>query len=184
MTHQYLTVEEVAEYLRLHEETVRRMTREGTLPGRKVGRSWRYTKRELDAWVANQTDGNGTPYIICVDDDEDVLRYLRVVLEQHGCKTATTTRGRHGIQLANERTPNLVIIDLLMPEMDGAEVLRELRSRSPALPVIILTGHPDSKLLEQALPYSPFVLLAKPITPTKLMQTVHRQLGLATSQEG
>ena len=63
-----------------------------------------------------------------------------------------------------------------MDGMDGPEILREIRARCGDLPVIILTGYPDSDLMHEALQYSPLTLLAKPADPEKLISAARRAL--------
>ncbi len=80
--------------------------------------------------------------ILVVDDDPDILQFVRVNLELEGFEVASAAGGMEALEAARERPPDLVLLDVMMPEMDGLSVLRRLRShRATAnVPVIILTA--------------------------------------------
>lgn len=81
------------------------------------------------------------PYVLIVDDDPDILEGITTVLETRGYRLATARDGLECMERIHQETPDLVILDMLMPRMDGFAVIRELRSdpRYIGLPVIILT---------------------------------------------
>ena len=80
--------------------------------------------------------------ILVVDDDPDILQFVQMNLELEGFETSVAESGRAALQLARERPPDLVLLDVMMPEMDGLTVLRHLRNDPPTanVPVIILTA--------------------------------------------
>lgn len=80
--------------------------------------------------------------ILVVDDDPDILQFVQMNLELEGFETSVAEGGRAALQLARERPPDLVLLDVMMPEMDGLTVLRHLRNDPPTanVPVIILTA--------------------------------------------
>lgn len=80
----YLSVLEVAEMLGLHEESVRKLVREGRLPAFKAGRSWRFDQEELIAWRKRQRASGTGSRILVVDDDEDIREVIRITLEEAG----------------------------------------------------------------------------------------------------
>lgn len=172
-----LDAHEAAEYLRLNVQTLRRLVREKEIPGFKVGGAWRFKKSKLDEWVEGREAARLAPTILVVDDDEMVLAYLRRVLERKGLNVVAFGDGREALAWLDEHTPQLLISDLMMPGMSGAETLRKVRARHAFLPVILITGYPDSELLSQALEHSPFALLPKPVLPGKLIEAVRWALG-------
>lgn len=169
-----LNVHEAAEYLRVNEYTLRRLAREGVIPAFKVGRIWRFRKAALDQWAENQRKGmsNDLPRVLVIDDQEPARRFITDILEPEGFAVEVAESGARGLASLETRRPNLVFLDLLMPEMDGAEVLREIRTRFGDLPVVILTAYPDSEVMERTLPHSPVTLLAKPCTRDKILRCV------------
>jgi DNA-binding response OmpR family regulator len=80
------------------------------------------------------------PLVLVVEDDDDMLLGLRHNLEFEGYETAAATTGREALEVARKFSPDLALLDIMLPELDGFEVLRELRLASPALPVILLTS--------------------------------------------
>ena len=73
--------------------------------------------------------------------------------------------------------PDLVILDLMMAGINGAQFLRELRTTHPSLPVVVVTGYPDSDLMAKAMNYGPLLLLAKPVDTAQLTRTVTAVVG-------
>ncbi len=78
--------------------------------------------------------------ILVVDDERMICDLLRSVFSAHGHEVFTATNGREGLELFRQRKPRFTLLDLHMPEMDGIEVLHEIRKTSPDAPVIVLTG--------------------------------------------
>ncbi|MBZ5499833.1 MAG: response regulator [Acidobacteriia bacterium] len=78
--------------------------------------------------------------ILVIDDDEGITEMLRMVLERNGYEVITAANGRAGVRLYCNAPADLVISDILMPEMDGLEALKELRQRFPDLKLIAVSG--------------------------------------------
>lgn len=84
--------------------------------------------------------------ILCIEDDAEMIELIRLILEQQGYTVRGFTSGREGLEAARKQVPDLVLLDLMMPQMDGWEVLRSLR-RDPALsktPVVLVTAKAQS----------------------------------------
>ena len=82
------------------------------------------------------------PLILCVDDEQNILDLLTVNLEGAGYEVAAATCGRDALELAEQQTPSLVLLDLMLPDMSGMDVLKALRANpaTTAVPVVILTA--------------------------------------------
>jgi len=78
--------------------------------------------------------------ILCVDDNEQALSIRKFMLETKGYNVITCTNGRDAISTFNKGGVDLLLCDLMMPDMDGAEVLKHVKSRSPETPAIIFSG--------------------------------------------
>jgi CheY-like chemotaxis protein len=86
------------------------------------------------------------------------------------------------LQLLEECDPMAAVIDLHMPGLDGAEILREIRQRYGAVPVVVYTGDPEGELMTRALEFSPFTVLAKPCSADRLLETLRGLKGQADTQ--
>ncbi len=81
-----------------------------------------------------------TTRVLVIDDDPSVTSLLKRGLAYESYKVATASSGKEGLELARENPPDLVILDVMMPGMDGLEVCRRLRAVDPSLPIIMLTA--------------------------------------------
>ena len=78
--------------------------------------------------------------MLVIEDEPDLVRGLRDALEFEGFEILSAGRGREGIKLARERSPDLVLLDLMLPDMNGFSVCEEIRAGNPILPIIMLTA--------------------------------------------
>jgi excisionase family DNA binding protein len=173
-----LNAQQAAAFLGAHVETIRRLARRGGLPSFKVGKDWRFRREALVRWLEDQASSGGQPCVLVVDDDEGVRNTLARLLGRLGCRTRQATDGAAGLQEIAREAPDLVLLDLLMPAMTGPEFLRALRVTHPILPVVIVTGYPDSELMHEAARHGPLLLLAKPVDPDLLERTIRMVLGI------
>jgi CheY-like chemotaxis protein/two-component sensor histidine kinase len=110
--------------------------------------------------------------VLVVDDEPSILDVLEPVLRKEGFHVITARGGADALERMHARLPDVVILDLEMPGMDGAETLGKIRRTWGAVPVILHTAFPDSAKLERALESSPFTLLSKPCAPAQMIATV------------
>jgi PAS domain S-box-containing protein len=115
-----------------------------------------------------------TAHVLVVDDDGDVCEALRRVLEDNGFNVAVAAGGSEALQLLGQKTPDVVVLDLMMAGLDGPSTLKEIRKNLGSIPVILYTGYPDGDLMQRALESSPFTLLAKPCPPQRFVETVRQ----------
>ena len=172
-----ITLEEVADYLRVTKKTVYRLLESGRIPAIKVGRQWRFSKSAVDEWL--RANSVGIKANILVIDDEDVIRALfKETLEELGHKVVAVETASEGLELIRQRDFDLVFLDLKMPGMDGAELLRQLKTIKPELPVIIVTGYPEGDLMARALTYAPFGVMKKPVGEADIIAAARTTLRI------
>lgn len=176
-----LDVREAAAYLKLNEQTVRRLARERQIPGFKVGGSWRFKRSVLDRWTDSQHTESGKAKILVVDDDKAILEFVVLTLAKEGFEVTKASGGEQALELMRQDVPDLVILDLKIPGMDGPAVLKEIRRRWGRLPVVILTGYPDSELMHRALQHSPLLVLAKPAGREQILHAIEQALAPAAT---
>ena len=182
------TIREAAAFLGAHEQTVRRLARRHAIPAFKVGKDWRFRREALLRWAEEQhapaTDkgltvvDRGTPgSVLIIDDDERVRRWLARIVEGFGCRARQAASGAEGLELVAQAAPDLILLDLVMPDINGPAFLEELRKTHVEVPVVIVTGYPDGELMRQAAQHAPLMMLPKPVDRTLLERTVRVALG-------
>ena len=166
-------------------ETVRRMARRGDIPAFKVGRDWRFSREALRLWIAGGPGpSNGKPLpdqqcsVLIVDDEPEVRRIVARVISQTGCHVREASDGIEGLVEIKKDPPDLLILDLVMPGLNGPDLLERIHEDHPSLPVIIITGHPDSALVAKAAEFMPLMLLTKPLDVVKLKRVTKMALGV------
>lgn len=109
--------------------------------------------------------------ILVVDDEERILNFLRSKLKASGYEVLTACNGGEGLKQAEAQEPDLIVLDLIMPKMDGFDVLKELRNFS-AVPVIILTARDADTDKIKGLTLGADDYLAKPFNPDELVARI------------
>lgn len=114
--------------------------------------------------------------VLIVDDEPYMLRIVEISLRKGGYHLVMGNNGREAVELARRERPDAIVMDVLMPEMDGLEALRELR-RDPAtagIPVIMLTARGQILTRQEAESSGASLFLTKPFSPTQLLTEVAR----------
>src|SRR5499427_5009527 len=157
MDETFLTTEEVLEYLQVNLRTVYRLIKAGKIPAVRVGRQWRFRKRDIDAWLDSQRPrGNqrpaataaaparaahgARPRVLVVDDEASIRDLLSKTLALAEYDVDVAADGRSALERMRLYPYDLLITDLKMPGMDGLTVIREAKRYKTDLPVIIITG--------------------------------------------
>jgi len=117
-----------------------------------------------------------TKKILVVDDEADVRRFLTAVLEKRGHETLTAADGREALEIAEREKPDLVILDLQMPDQTGTDFYRRLMKNKDLqnTPIIVVSGLAGRHLAV----HEPVAVFDKPIDPEEFGNTVDRALGL------
>jgi DNA-binding response OmpR family regulator len=114
-------------------------------------------------------------HILIVEDDEKTLGTLRLYLEHEGFSVGSATDGIAALERAREHPPDLVVLDLMLPELDGMEVCRELR-RNGNVPIIMLTARTTEPDKLRGLRAGADDYVAKPFSPRELVARIHAVL--------
>jgi excisionase family DNA binding protein len=169
---QLMTVEELGKYLRFTRKTIYKMLKEGSLPAIRIGNKWRFDKTAIDDWLQQSTEG-GKISILVVDDDEVIRHLFKDTLEEGGHSVVTASTSTEGIECVKRQDFDLVFLDLKMPDMDGAELLKQVRGLKPRLPVTVITGYPGSEMMERALRQGPLGVMEKPFNAPDIITAVN-----------
>lgn len=116
--------------------------------------------------------------ILVIDDQKPVRSLLRLILEGAGHEILEASNGRHGLELYRERSADLIITDIFMPEMNGLEMLVELLRNFPKVKVIAISGAPaDEGVLSVAKMLGARRTFQKPVDMEKLLNAVRYDLA-------
>lgn len=185
----FLTTEEVLEYLQVNLRTVYRLIKAGKIPAVRVGRQWRFRKRDIDAWLESQrprADRPGPPpraprtarpRVLVVDDEASIRELLSKTLALAEYDVETAPDGRSAIERLRLGSYDLLIADLKMPGLDGLAVIREAKRLRADLPVIIITGYSTESSAIEAVNLGVSGYLTKPFRVPQVLAAAARALG-------
>lgn len=125
-----------------------------------------------------EADGR-RPLVLVVEDHEDTSFLLTYLLHQRGCRVIEARDGEDGVRQALETRPDLVLMDISLPRMDGLAAARQLR-QAPALrdvPIVFLSGHAEASYRAEALARGGSGFLVKPFAPAEIERLVETYLG-------
>jgi excisionase family DNA binding protein len=175
---QLLTTDQVLEYLHLNLKTVYRLIKAGKLPAVRVGRQWRFKKRDLDAWLGGASPAipvsNGRSSLLVVEDEDAVRDLIATTLSSAGSGYDVTVAsdGPSALRMMHAKSFDVLITDLKMPGMDGMTPIREARTIAPDLPVVIITAVPSQTSAIDAVNLGVSGYLTKPFQMPQILSVV------------
>jgi excisionase family DNA binding protein len=169
--HNLLTVKETAEYLRIPLPTVYYLVQRGRIPAIQIGGRWRIKKSAVDRDILRQ-EKQGQPTALVVDDDLGLQDLLRTFLKQIGLSRVVVGTAKEAIKSLRKQKFDVMFLDLQLPDAPGDQVYQTAKQIDPDLNVIVITGYPDSEILDRILQISPVTVLKKPLKVEQLNQTV------------
>jgi len=120
---------------------------------------------------------DATKQILIVDDDEMIREYVKELLLFNDYKVAEAGNGKEGLKQVYKNVPDLVITDIVMPEMEGISFIQELRAHNKNIPIIAMTGNINGRmeeLLELSSQLGADETLRKPINSKELITTINK----------
>jgi DNA-binding response OmpR family regulator len=117
--------------------------------------------------------------VMAVDDEPGILRLIKLELSTQGFRVVTASGGEEALRVSEEHRPDIALLDIVMPEMTGLELMRRLRDRSP-LPIILLTAKGSEADKVRGLELGADDYLAKPFSPDELSARVRAVLRRST----
>jgi DNA-binding NtrC family response regulator len=114
--------------------------------------------------------------VLVIDDEKSIRRLLKEALAEDRLEVYTAADGKEGLQLAEEATPDLVLLDLILPDMNGIQILKRLKKRSPDVVVIIMTAFGEIRSAVEAMKNQAYDYLTKPFDMDELKLTIYRAL--------
>jgi excisionase family DNA binding protein len=169
--HNLLTVKETAEYLRIPLPTVYYLVQRGKIPAIHIGGRWRIKKSALDHDILRQGK-QGQPTVLVVDDDPALQDLFQTFLKRIGFSRVVVGTAKDAIKSLRKQKFDLLFLDLQLPDAPGDQVYQTAKQIDPDLNVIVITGYPDSEILDRILQVCPVTVLKKPLKIEQLYQTV------------
>ena len=129
--------------------------------------------------MSENAPSDGQPVILAADDDPDIRELVAFRLERSGYTVLQAADGEEALALALEHTPDLAVLDVMMPKMDGFEVVRRLRAEEATkrMPIIMLTARAQDSDVEEGFESGADDYLRKPFSPQELRARVQSILG-------
>ena len=121
--------------------------------------------------------------ILCIEDNPDTQRMLTFILARAGYDVITADDGPQGIQEAKAWRPALILVDMMMPKMSGAETIRELRKIDTIkdIPILVLSAYNEQALIDEALEAGADDYLIKTVLPNDLTDVIDRCLEIGSA---
>ena len=120
------------------------------------------------------------PIVLVVDDEEGIRETLSGIFEDEGCSIVTANSGEEALDLLKEQNPDLILLDIWLPGIDGIQTLEEIKALRPDLPVIMISGHGNIELAVKATRLGAYDFLEKPLSLERVLLVSKRALERRT----
>ena len=177
---EWLTLGQAARYLGVAQSTIRKWSDSGRIRVYKTpGRHRRYRRGDLDAVLERSgPEARRGPVVLIVDDDERLREYVRVNLEMEGYTVREAGSAAEGMSALEESRPDLILLDVMMPQVDGWEMLQRVHERHGvgAIPVVMFSGKVDERAAGEAAERGAQGFIGKPFDPQELVARTRQLL--------
>jgi excisionase family DNA binding protein len=176
---EWLTLGQAAEFLGVAQSTIRKWSDSGRLTAFYTpGGHRRFRRSDLDLFLGNARRGTGPQVVLVVDDDDRLREYLRVNLEMEGYEVREAASAEEGLAALDEELPDLILLDVMMPGLDGWEMLSRVRERHgrESIPVVMFSGKVDEEHAAQAEQAGAQAFIGKPFDPQQLIASTKQLL--------
>ncbi|HET7554392.1 MAG TPA: response regulator [Gaiellaceae bacterium] len=170
---EWLTLGQAARYLGVAQSTIRKWSDSGRVRVYKTpGRHRRYRRGDLDAFLERSgPEARRGPVVLIVDDDDRLREYVRVNLEMEGYTVREAGSAEEGMRVLDDSRPDLILLDVMMPRVDGWEMLQRIHDRHGAgsMPVVMFSGKVDERAAGEAAERGAQGFIGKPFDPGELI---------------
>jgi excisionase family DNA binding protein len=182
---EWLTLGQAARYLGVAQSTMRKWSDLGRVSAFYTpGGHRRYRRSDLDQFLDRSgpaSVGTGEaagPLVLIVDDDERVREYVRVNLEAEGYVVREAANASEGLAALSEQSPDLILLDVMMPQVDGWEMLQQIHEHTGvgAIPVVMFSGKVDERSAAEAESRGAHGFIGKPFDPRSLIESTKQLL--------
>jgi excisionase family DNA binding protein len=181
-----MTLGQAAKYLGVAQSTMRKWSDLGRVSAFYTpGGHRRYRRADLDQFLDRSGPGapssagaESRPLVLIVDDDDKLREYVRVNLEAEGYTVREAANAEDGLVALGEESPDLILLDVMMPQVDGWEMLRRIQEHTGvgAIPVIMFSGKVDERSAAEAASRGAQGFIGKPFDPRSLIDQTKQLL--------
>jgi excisionase family DNA binding protein len=174
----WLTLGQAAKFLGVAQSTIRKWSDQGRVPAFYTpGGHRRYRRRDLEQFLerSGPAGREAGPLVLIVDDDDKLREFVRVNLEMEGYTVTEAANADEGLSAVEEQAPDLILLDVMMPGVDGWEMLRRIQERHGvgSIPVIMFSGKVDEA---DVVARGAQGFIGKPFDPTQLIESTKQLL--------
>ena len=180
---EWLTLGQAAGYLGVAQSTMRKWSDGGRVSAFYTpGGHRRYRRSDLDRFLQRSGKSDNAaidaPLVLIVDDDARLREYVRVNLEAEGYLVREAESAEEGLAALEERSPDLILLDVMMPQVDGWEMLRRVQDKHGvgAIPVIMFSGKVDERAVAEAAKRGVQGFIGKPFDARALIESTKQLL--------
>ena len=170
---EWLTLGQAAKFLGVAQSTIRKWSDQGRVPAFYTpGGHRRYRRRDLELFVdrSGPSGKPGGPLVLVVDDDARLREFIRVNLEMEGYAVREAESAEEALSAIEDQAPDLVLLDVVMPGVDGWQMLQRMQERHGSIPVIMFSGKVDERSLAEAADRGARGFIGKPFDPQQLIE--------------
>jgi len=164
---------QAAKFLGVAQSTIRKWSDQGRVPAFYTpGGHRRYRRRDLETFLERSGPGGKSsgPLVLVVDDDARLREFMRVNLELEGYTVREASSAEEALGSIEDQAPALVLLDVVMPGVDGWEMLQRMQERYGSIPVIMFSGQVDSNSAGDAEQRGARGFVGKPFDPQQLIE--------------
>jgi excisionase family DNA binding protein len=169
----WLTLGQAAKFLGVAQSTIRKWSDQGRVPAFYTpGGHRRYRRHDLETFLDRSGPGGKTagPLVLVVDDDDRLRAFMRVNLEMEGYTVREAASGEEALEALEDTAPELVLLDVVMPGIDGWQMLQRMQERHGSIPVIMFSGQVDANSAGEAEERGAHGFVGKPFDPQQLIE--------------
>jgi excisionase family DNA binding protein len=185
---EWLTLGQAAKYVGVAQSTMRKWSDLGRVSAFYTpGGHRRYRRSDLDQFLdrsgppASVSTRGAGPLVLIVDDDQRLREYVRVNLEAEGYVVREAASAAEGLAALGEQSPDLILLDVMMPQVDGWEMLQQIHEHTGvgAIPVIMFSGKIDERSAAEAESLGAQAFIGKPFDPSSLIESTKQLLPVS-----
>ena len=169
----WLTLGQAAKFLGVAQSTIRKWSDQGRVPAFYTpGGHRRYRRGDLETFLDRSGPGprGGGPLVLVVDDDARLREFMRVNLEMEGYTVREAASADEALAALEDQAPQLVLLDVVMPGVDGWQMLQRMQERHGSIPVIMFSGKVDDESAADAEKRGARGFVGKPFDPQQLIE--------------